>query len=210
MATFVNATKKIIETEGMDSVSIRRVSSAAGYSSATLYLYFEDIHELVTMSLISSLDSYVSDIIRSTPENESSKDEYLRTWRVFCTHALTIPSVFLNLFFGPQSDKMDVIAKKYYELFPDELEHASGRMLEMFASGSLSSRNHVILDSFAAELGLSEEETSLANDLTIAYFHSFLLNACTSDHNLSPTEVEELVKRFIKGALFILRTPDEQ
>ncbi|MBQ6410442.1 MAG: helix-turn-helix transcriptional regulator, partial [Atopobiaceae bacterium] len=67
MATFVKATKEILATEGMDAVSIRRVSSAAGYSSATLYLYFEDMNELIMMSLISNLSTYADDIINTTP-----------------------------------------------------------------------------------------------------------------------------------------------
>lgn len=207
MATFVKATRGIIESEGVDAVSIRRISSAAGYSSATLYLYFEDMNELVTMSFISNLSAYARDIIQTTPENESPREEYLRTWRIFCTHAFANPSVFLSLFYGPQSHNMDAIAKKYYELFPEEVEQASGRILNMLAYGSLNSRNRAVLDSFAADLGLSDEETSLTNDLTISYFRCFLLNAC--DHKLSQDEIEDLTERFIKGALFILRTSED-
>lgn len=209
MATFVKATKEILATEGMDAVSIRRVSSAAGYSSATLYLYFEDMNELVTMSLISNLSAYADDIINTTPKSEDPREEYVRTWRIFCTHAFASPSMFLSLFYGPQSGNIDSIAKKYYELFPEEVERASGRMLDMLANGSLSSRNHVVLDLFASDLGLTREETSLANDLTIAYFRSFLLNACDCDHVLTQEEIEDLTDRFIKGALFILRTSED-
>ena len=209
MATFVKATKEILATEGMDAVSIRRVSSAAGYSSATLYLYFEDMNELVTMSLISNLSAYSDEIIRTTPNSENPREEYIRSWRIFCAYAFANPSMVLSLFYGPQSENMDAIAKKYYELFPEEVERASGRMLDMLANGSLSSRNHVVLDLFASDLGLTKEETSLANDLTIAYFRSFLLNACDCDHALSQEEIEDLTNRFIKGALFILRTSED-
>ena len=203
MASFVKATKDLIASEGMDAISIRRVSAAAGYSSATLYLYFADINELVTMSLISSLDAYVRDIVETAPDEETPRDEYLRTWRIYCKHAFASPATYLDLFFGPRSRDLDVIAQKYYELFPEELGRANKRMLNMLAGGSLGRRNYAVLDSFAGDLGLSEDETKLANDLTIAYFRSFLEQA--RDNEPSPAEIDELTERFMRGALFVLR-----
>ena len=203
MAAFVKATKKVIDEEGIEAASIRRVSTTAGYSSATLYLYFEDMSELVAVSLISYLSEYVRDTIESTPENESPEEQYRRTWVLFCKHAFARPSLFLNLYYGPQSDNLDVIAEKYYELFPGELERATGDMFEMLKRGNLRERNRVILESFAGNLGLTEHETILANDLTIAYFHSFLLDA--KEHDYSKKELDKLVDRFMEGAFFVLR-----
>ena len=204
MAAFVKATKEIVDDEGIDAASIRRVSMTAGYSSATLYLYFEDMNELITMSLISHLSEYTAAIVSSTPEDaESAEDAYLRSWKLFCEHAFANPATFLHLFYGPQSHNLDQIAKKYYELFPEDLGNASGQMLEMLGRGDLGKRNLVLLESFASDLGLSEHETELANNLTLAYFHSFLEEATKT--NLSHDQIEDFTDRFIEGALFVLR-----
>lgn len=203
MTSFVTATKEVIESEGIEAASIRRVSSVAGFSSATLYLYFEDMNELIAMSLISYLSDYVGDIIESTPESESSEDAYLRSWELFCMHAFAHPSVYLNLFYGPQSGKIDEIAKKYYELFPGELEQATGTMLNMLGYGNLLKRNRAVLTSFATDLGFSEHEIDLINELTIAYFRSFLQKAC--DYEQDNRSTSGLVDEFLEGALFVLR-----
>lgn len=203
MASFVTAMKGIVDESGLEGTSIRRVSMATGYSSATLYLYFEDINELIMMSLVSYLSDYVSDIVESTPENESPEDAYRRSWQLFCKHAFAHPAIFLNLFYGPQSNKLNVIAKKYYELFPEELEQATGTMLDMLERGSLLDRNRILLTSLAGEMGLTEHEADLANDLTFSYFHSFLEEA--SQNNYTETESAALTDRFIEGAFFVLR-----
>ncbi|MBR0404963.1 MAG: TetR/AcrR family transcriptional regulator [Eggerthellaceae bacterium] len=203
MASFVTAMKGIVDESGLEGTSIRRVSLATGYSSATLYLYFEDINELIMMSLISYLSDYVTDIVESTPENESPEEAYRRSWQLFCKHAFAHPAIFLNLFFGPQSDKLNVIAKKYYELFPEELEQASGTMFDMLERGSLLERNRILLTALADEIGLTEHEADLANDLTLAFFHSFLQEA--SQNNYSEGENTTLTDRFIEGAFFVLR-----
>ena len=204
MASFVLATREIIGADGVNAASIRRISTSTGYSSATLYLYFDDVSELVTMSLISYLSDYVRDIIVSTPDDEESPEAmYRRTWRLFCEHAFSNPLIFTELFFGPKRDDLDSIAKKYYELFPDELEKATGVMLDMLKQGNLFERNRVVIASLANRIGLSDHELDIANDLTISYFHHFLDIAAIEHPGIERRE--ELIDQFLEGAFFVLR-----
>lgn len=203
MAAFVTAAKEIIDENGLDQASIRHISARAGYSSGTLYLYFEDMEELIAMALISYLSEYVRDLIETTTGNEAPAETYRRTWTLFCKHSFAHPQEYLKLFFGPKSQNMDAIAEKYYELFPDDLQYADGLILTMLERGNLTERNKAVLDPFAASLGLSERETNIANDLTISFFHAFLLYAASK--GFGDDEIKENTARFLEGAFFILR-----
>ena len=44
---FVDATAEIIEEEGLENVTIRKVADKAGYNSATIYNYFSEISHLL-------------------------------------------------------------------------------------------------------------------------------------------------------------------
>lgn len=44
---FIAATKDILKSEGLKSVSVRNIADRAGYSFATLYNYFKDVKDLV-------------------------------------------------------------------------------------------------------------------------------------------------------------------
>lgn len=44
---FIEATRNLLKSEGLKSVSVRSVAEQAGYSFATIYNYFRDIKELV-------------------------------------------------------------------------------------------------------------------------------------------------------------------
>jgi AcrR family transcriptional regulator len=44
---FIRATQEMLKGEGLKSISVRKVADRAGYSYATLYNYFKDIHELI-------------------------------------------------------------------------------------------------------------------------------------------------------------------
>ena len=46
MIYFIEAAEKIVKEEGLGALSLRRVADAAGYNSATLYNYFDDLEYL--------------------------------------------------------------------------------------------------------------------------------------------------------------------
>lgn len=44
---FIQATRDILKSEGIKSLSVRNIADQAGYSYATLYNYFKDVNDLV-------------------------------------------------------------------------------------------------------------------------------------------------------------------
>lgn len=56
---FKEATKLIIEEEGVLGASARKIGERAGYSYATLYNYFQDTKELITLCAIDELKRLV-------------------------------------------------------------------------------------------------------------------------------------------------------
>ena len=56
---FIDAAKQIIEKEGIDKITIYSVSDLAGYSSASLYNYFQNIDELIGITATELVQPYV-------------------------------------------------------------------------------------------------------------------------------------------------------
>lgn len=204
VSSFVKAAIEIIKSKGVDDVSIRSVSSLAGYSSATIYLYFEDLNELISLASIFYLRNYVHEIVETGAKPRNNEETYLYTWDVFVRHALNKPSIYLNLFFGPNSDSLDKMVREYYELFPEELESVHEPLLKMLEAGSLLSRNKTVLDPYAKEIGLTEEQATLANNITVAYFKSILERA-TKEASMTPELKDAYANEFLEGAQFILK-----
>ena len=67
MTYFVEATRKLIQTEGVDGLSIREISNEAGYNSATIYNYFRNLEHL---SLFGSA-CYLRDYVLALSSNHS-------------------------------------------------------------------------------------------------------------------------------------------
>ena len=66
-ALYINIVCDLIRTKGMQAVTIRTISDLAGYNSATLYSYFDNLPQLILyaqMQFENELGSFFQEAIR--------------------------------------------------------------------------------------------------------------------------------------------------
>lgn len=173
-ASFVNAANEIMEEEGMNGLTLRKVAQKAGYNSATLYNYFKDLDHLIMYASMKYLRVYNS---RLATYMSSLKDPYLRfisIWEFFCDTAFQYPHAFYNLFYGPYSSEMEEIIKRYYTVFPEELGKMDETVQDMLSHGALSDRNMSILRPLIQEGYLTEEQAPIFNEIMLCCFKELL------------------------------------
>ena len=202
VATFIQAAQKIIDEQGIEGVSIRRVSSAAGYSSATLYLYFSDVSELTLMACVTYLEQYANELGPLIENTTDHREVYLRAWEVFCKHAFRRPQVFKHLFFSEHASCLDDIVKEYYSIYPMELDTAPGSACSLLLTGDLRRRALKELAPYASDLGLDEEERRLNVDLAVCYLRQLLEAAC--EKPVTPESISENTATCMRANNFLL------
>jgi len=98
-AYFLEAAKEVIINEGVESVSVRKVADAAGYSYATLYNYFEDLNELlwdVKQAIINDL----IELMQKKMHNVSlDLNGIKRLFKIYITHYFENPNIFKFFYF---------------------------------------------------------------------------------------------------------------
>ena len=190
-ATFIRCTREIIDLEGIQQVSIRKVAQTAGLNSATLYLYFDDADELITLASMSYLENYCRTLAADIPQLQSAYEIYLHTWKVFCLHAFSHPLIFNHLFFRPHSKPLAETVLRYYEVYPSQLAVTDGPVREMLLAGDLVTRNQKVLAPLAQEGFFPAEHLPLINDLTICYFRKLLEECGTQAGTLANQQQTE-------------------
>lgn len=99
MSYFIEAANQIIETEGIDAITIRKVSDIAGYNSATLYNYFENLDHLIFFASMKYLKEYVLRLPDYLKDSRDSIDRYFKIWECFCEHSFKkTENILHNLF----------------------------------------------------------------------------------------------------------------
>ena len=113
MIYFIEATEKLIRSDGVEGLSIRKIASEAGYNSATLYNYFEDLEHLVLFGSVCYLREYIVLLGKSLKQNMTSVDRYRTIYHCFNRVAFRYPEIFHNMFFGRYSNKLGTVVRVY-------------------------------------------------------------------------------------------------
>ncbi len=171
---FLQCTRDIIHSEGIDQVSIRKVAARTGFNSATMYLYFSGSDELITLACMSYLEDYWRTLLAETPHMKNIYEAYMRAWDVFCYHAFHNPQVFSRLFFYPHSKPLKDTAARYYQIYPELLTQSEGILEDTLLAGTLSARNAKMLRVICEELHIEEPYVTTINDITVCYFKKLL------------------------------------
>lgn len=202
MIYFIEAAEKLIRSEGVEGLSIRKIANEAGYNSATIYNYFNDLEHLALFGSVCYLREYVMILGKSLLPDMTSIDRYRTIYKSFNKVAFRYPEIFHNMFFGRYSYKLSSVIRIYYqELFPSELEGLSAQMKKMLEEGSMYSRDKIVMESMVQEGFVQPEKAEVTLELVIVLHQNFIYEACLRGEELN---IEEHEKKFTRIFEYIL------
>lgn len=201
MRYFIEATHQIIEKEGIDHVTIRKVADIAGYNSATLYNYFEDLDHLIFFASIKYLKEYTLNLPDYIKYSKNSFDKYLSIWKCFCTYSFKKPKRYYSIFFDKYSTSINHAIEKYYSIFSEELGKPFDYLLPMILNEDIYSRNMIILAPCASEGFIKKEYLDEINEMTILIYQGMLLKIINKQVNYSMDEAVEKTVKYIRQTI---------
>ena len=198
MMYFIEATQELILDEGLEKLSIKKIAEKAGYNSATIYNYFENLEVLILYASINYLKNEIT-------EDMKAIEVYETVYRIFTKHSFERPEIFHTLFFGKYSYKLENIIKKYYEIFPDEIEGHIDLTKAMLIQGNIYDRDLPIINKMVKEGSIKEEEAEFIMETIIRVHQSYLSDLLyKNDDSL----IEKYTEGFFKIFNFLLKRED--
>lgn len=201
MIYFIEATEKLIEEEGIDGLSIRKIATEAGYNSATLYNYFEDLEHLILYASVRYLRDYIAELQKPLTRGMNALESYRVIYEIFSERVFHSPEIFYNMFFGHYSGKLNLVLQQYYQLFPDELVGHKGSTLNMLSQGNIFERDRAYMDSLVAEGFVKPEKKEATVQILVRTHQSFIAQACTEGGHL---DIEKHKAHFMELFDYIL------
>lgn len=201
MMYFIEATEKIISDEGIEKVSIKKIATLAGYNSATLYNYFENLEVLILYASVHCLKIYLRDLKEQIRGDMKAIEMYRTVYTMFVYHSFRKPEIFYTLFFGKYSHKLDKVIRKYYEIFPQEYEGQNDVVKAILSTGNIYERDLPLIEEMIKEGSLRKEEALCIMETIVRTHHSYLLDLFSRGAEIS---VEEHSEAFFKIFNFLL------
>ena len=198
MSYFIEAATQIIDEEGIDGVTIRKVSDIAGYNSATMYNYFENLDHLIFFAHLKHLKIYVGHLNDYIKHGENALEKYYLIWEFFCYHSFQEPLVYHTLFFTQFKQPLTDMMKEYYVLFPEEMKEISEDIEPMVMNQDLYRRNLSLLINCMKEGFLQEKDLEELNEMSLLVYQAMVQRMLTKQADYTPKEATRRTMKYIK------------
>lgn len=168
---FIDAAFEIIEKDGVAAITNRGVAEIAGYNSATIYNYFENLDHLVFMASMRFIKRYSTHLLKKLEKIDDPLERLFIIWDVFCDYSFARPDVYKSIFFSSISTDLDICFKDYYLLYPEDLVSTKNQTLSvMFGEYNIYKRGKSILqDCIEKGIFRPEDIDQLSDRIYIIY-----------------------------------------
>lgn len=201
MSYFIDAAAKIMDEEGIEFITIRKVSDLAGYNSATLYNYFKNLDELILYASVSHLKEYILDLPNYLKDITDGIQQYYKIWECFLKHSFLHPEIYNIVFFGKCSSSLNNIIEEYYSIFPEELANQPQDLLPMLLGSNLYDRNLALLVKFENDGYLNKEDLTSVNEMSILLYLGMLTKVINAGKDFNLESTTEITLKYIKEIL---------
>lgn len=194
---FVEATAEIIEEEGIDQVTIRKVADRAGYNSATIYNYFTEISHLIFFASMKYLKPYTEEVTKNMERSTNPLEKYIFAWETFCQHSFRQPQIFHAIFIMDLGDQPGKLIHDYYEKYPADLINIPEDLKPILFERNISKRGKTILGLAVKEGLLLEEQIDDINEMSNLIWQGMLTNVINNRTSYDAEEASRTVLKFI-------------
>lgn len=192
---YVVLASRIIKEEGVGAVSIRRMASELGCSSASMYRYFENLEELLFYAQLDALNEYIMDLSNREKEWEDVWDMHFGIWRSYAREAFKNPEAFEAVFYKNINRDLGQALKEYYEMFPDAIVRVSPLIKQMLETPGYYDRDFLICRYLVEEGKITEENARKLNHILCTLFLGYF--KYVQEQGVEESELEGLVAQFI-------------
>jgi len=201
MIYFIEATEELMKEDDIDKISIRKIAKKAGYNSATLYYYFDDLEHLILFASIRYLREYTSALAKRIKSTMTTLEKYRTVYETFNYYAFRSPVIFHNMFFGKYNSKLLNVIKEYYEIFPDDLNGHEDLLRSLLTQGNMYERDKQIVNQLVREGTLDGKKIDMTLKILIRVHQSYVYEAMVQGDKLDLNSHE---KSFLEAFDYLL------
>jgi len=174
MGYFITATDEIIQNEGIEKATIRKIADKAGYNSATIYNYFNDLEHLIFFTKISHLETYKERLYKEIENDLDPLEELKEVFRIFVEETFKNPNDFYDLFFSKYSLELNETVTLYHKIYPERLKTDNQRVKSMLSRNDIYKRNMALVDNCVESGYFDETIAGKINELMILTYSGLL------------------------------------
>lgn len=199
---YIEKAYEIIQNDGIEYVSIRRIAKELGCSSASLYRHFESLSELLFYAELRTLKSYINELNNAEKTWENVWDIYVGVWDCYSRQAFLHPEAYNLLFFTFNNIKLKNSYIEYYEMFPEDIADTNRFFYEMLQTPDYMSRDFEMCKRCIRANAISYENAIRLNRIICLLFEGYLKKIL--DEGIDVNDIDARARQFINDTDHII------
>ncbi|WP_257350368.1 TetR/AcrR family transcriptional regulator [Pseudalkalibacillus decolorationis] len=164
---FIDATVDVIEKEGIDQVTIRKVSDKAGFTSSTVYNYFQEFSHLIFFAAMRFTKDYIEELPIYINQGTNTIEKWLYIWECFCKHSFEKPEIYSTIFISNLGSVPEDLLENYYKTYQDDLIGLPEPIRIIVLEHTFSKRSALYLQEAVDEGLIEQRDVEFISDTTM-------------------------------------------
>lgn len=174
---FIEEAQHIIDSEGIQALTIRRIGKEMNCNTGNIYYYFRNLNELATYATMRYMSDYVHALTDCMKDGDYTPEAYERLCCCYMEYTFRQPEVFRNLLYGSCADNFGKISSSYYAIFPEELMKLHPEIARLLTDENYSPLSeNLLLTEFVKRGAFDAEDAAELGRIVILYNYGALQN----------------------------------
>ncbi|ENH95830.1 TetR family transcriptional regulator [Gracilibacillus halophilus YIM-C55.5] len=164
---FLDAATDVIQEEGIDHFTIRKIADKAGFTSSTAYNYFKDLSHLKFFAAMRFMSDYLEELPTYLEKGSNTVEKWLYSWECFCKHSFEQPKIYSVIFMDNLGSIPEELLDHYYQIYENDLIGLPDGVKEIIMEQSFAKRSALFIQSAVDEGFIKEEDIDHISDMTL-------------------------------------------
>ena len=190
--TLIRTTYDLIWENGIEGITIRKISNRVSLSSAALYRHFENLNQLLAYACIKFLEPCIDDYKLIELTTDDPLEISTQMWKVLANKSFYTPQIFSALFLSPYRTQLPEIIQDYYCIFDQDVFNVEEVLHYMKIIAQIFFQNKQYLSQHSPIY--SNDEINILSDLTFFSYSGMLAILAQKEYPVA--EVENMLEKF--------------
>ncbi|MDM5225998.1 TetR/AcrR family transcriptional regulator [Cytobacillus sp. NJ13] len=195
---FINATTDLIDEEGIENLTARKIADKAGYTVSTIYNYFDELSHLIFFASMRQVREYTEDLPRYIKRGKNYLEKYLHTWECFCHHSFQKPQIYYSIFITDLGVKPDELFQHYYSIYHEDLLEIPDEIKPLILEQDLTTRNKGLLEMAYREGSIKSDEIDDITEMSVLIWTAMLTRLLNKRKSYTAEEATKTTMAYIR------------
>jgi AcrR family transcriptional regulator len=207
---FVEATVEVIEEQGIENVTIRKVADKAGYTSPTVYNYFQELSHLIFFSAMRFTKDYIEDLPKYMNQGTNTIEKWLYSWACFCKHSFEKPNIYAIIFINDLGSVPEDFLDHYYKTYKNDLVGLPEQIQSIILEHTLSKRSVLFLQQAINEELIDAKDVEFIAETTLLIWKGMMMTVLNNRRKYSTDEAIRQTMYYVYESVMKVIPPEKK